>query len=275
MLISEVHVLPKYSLDDLLTIMSTLRSDNGCNWDKAQTFDTLVPYAIEEAHEVAEAIAEKNYPHLCDELGDLLLQVVFQSQIAQEAGYFQFTDVVNAISEKMVRRHPHVFNQQTELTPEQVSVQWSAIKAQEQGEKPKRRYLLDAVPSGLPALTRAEKLQKQASKVGFDWHDPRAVILKLREELDEIDHALTHTPETVKEELGDLLFCVVNLARHLNFDTEQALKEANVKFARRFGFIEDSLNAKNKPFSESNLAELEDLWQQAKQAEKQQTLSNV
>ena len=264
-----------YSLDDLLGIMSTLRSENGCNWDKAQTFDTLAPYAIEEAHEVAEAIAEKNYPHVCDELGDLLLQVVFQAQIAKEAGLFQFADVVNAISSKMVRRHPHVFNQQSALTPEEVSQQWAAIKAQEQGDKPKRRYLLDAVPSGLPALTRAEKLQKQASKVGFDWHDPRAVILKLREELDEIDHALTHTPETVKEELGDLLFCVVNLARHLNFDTEQALKEANVKFARRFGFIEDSLTEQNKIFADSNLGELEHLWQKAKDQEKQLPASSV
>ena len=154
-------------------------------------------------------------------------------------------------------------------SPEQVSVQWAEIKAQEQGIQPKRRYLLDAVPTGLPALTRAEKLQKQASKVGFDWHDPRAVILKLREELDEIDHALTHTPDTVKEELGDLLFCVVNLARHLNFDTEQALKEANVKFARRFGLIEDSLSAQNKSFPDSHLGELEHLWQEAKLAEKQ------
>ena len=249
--------------------MVTLRSESGCNWDKAQTFDTLAPYAIEEAHELAEAIAEKNYPHVCDELGDVLLQVVFQSQIAKEAGLFQFDDVVNAISRKMVRRHPHVFSQQSYLSPEQVSVQWAEIKAQEQGVMSKRRYLLDAVPTGLPALTRAEKLQKQASKVGFDWHDPRAVILKLREELDEIDHALTHTPDTVKEELGDLLFCVVNLARHLNFDTEQALKEANVKFSRRFGFIEDSLTEQNKTFADSNLGELEHLWQKAKQSEKQ------
>ncbi|MEN9429170.1 MAG: hypothetical protein RJA86_29 [Pseudomonadota bacterium] len=261
--------MSNYSINDFLAIMATLRSENGCNWDKAQTFDTLAPYAIEEAHELAEAIAEKNYPQVCDELGDVLLQVVFQSQIAKEAGLFQFDDVVNAISRKMVRRHPHVFSQQSNLSPEQVSVQWAEIKAQEQGIQPKRRYLLDAVPTGLPALTRAEKLQKQASKVGFDWHDPRAVILKLREELDEIDHALTHTPDTVKEELGDLLFCVVNLARHLNFDTEQALKEANVKFARRFGFIEDSLSAQNKSFPDSHLGELEHLWQEAKLAEKQ------
>lgn len=267
--LKEVFSLSQYTLKDLLDIMSTLRGDKGCSWDKAQTFDTLAPYAIEEAHEVAEAIAEKNYPHLCDELGDLLLQVVFQSQIAQESGYFNFADVVNAISEKMLRRHPHVFNQQNDLTAEQVSEQWAAIKAQEKNHPKKSyRYLLDAVPTGLPAFTRAEKIQKQASKVGFDWHDPHAVILKLREELDEIEHALTHTPQTVAEEIGDLLFCAVNLTRHLNIDAEQTLKEANVKFSRRFGFIEDQLRQQNKLFADSNLAEMEQLWQLAKQAEK-------
>ena len=260
--------LSTYTLDDLLNIMARLRGPDGCNWDKQQTFATLAPYAIEEAHEVAEAIAEQNYAHVCEELGDLLLQVVFQAQIAKEAGHFVLADVVNAISSKMVRRHPHVFAGQNSLTPEQVSAQWAEIKAAEKGDGKQRRYLLDSVSHGLPALTRAEKLQKQASKVGFDWHDPRAVILKLREELDEIDDALTNKPETVKEELGDLLFCVVNLARHLHLDTEQALKEANVKFVRRFGFIEDSLRQSGKDFADSDLGEMEHLWQMAKQAEK-------
>ena len=181
-----------YSINDLKKIMQTLRSEQGCNWDKQQTFDSLAPYAIEEAHEVAEAIAQKSYPHVCDELGDLLLQVVFQSQIAQEQNLFSFDDVVNAISQKMIRRHPHVFEQANNLTPEQVSQQWADIKAQEQqfNTTKQRRYLLDAVATGQPALTRALNIQKTVAKMGFDWNDTRAVILKIREELDEVQQAI-------------------------------------------------------------------------------------
>ncbi|PTQ87860.1 nucleoside triphosphate pyrophosphohydrolase [Agitococcus lubricus] len=256
-----------YTLEDLLKIMAQLRGSNGCNWDKAQTFASLAPYAIEEAHEVAEVIAEQKYHLLADELGDLLLQVVFQSQIASEQGLFSFADVVQAISEKMVRRHPHVFNEQQDLSPEQVSAQWALIKAQEPSTHKARRYLLEHVATGQPALTRAEKLQKQASKVGFDWHDPNAVIAKLREELDEVEDAIAHSPATIAEELGDLLFCVVNLARHLRVDAEQCLKLANSKFTRRFNFIEDHLQQQDKTFSQTNLIEMEQLWQLAKQAE--------
>lgn len=257
-----------YTIDDLRQIMAQLRSENGCNWDKQQTFESLVPYAIEEAHEVAEAVNSKNYPHLCEELGDLLLQVVFHAQIAQEQQLFSFDDVVNSISQKMIRRHPHVFDEQTELSPEQVSEQWATIKAQEKQQAvDKTSYLLDQVASGQPALTRAEKLQKTVAKMGFDWNDTRAVILKIREELDEIDLALRETPETVEEELGDLLFCTVNLARHLKLDSEQTLKKANNKFTRRFNFIEDQLRQRDKGFKDSDLAEMEHFWQLAKMAE--------
>ncbi|HMY28551.1 MAG TPA: nucleoside triphosphate pyrophosphohydrolase [Agitococcus sp.] len=257
-----------YHIEDLRNIMAQLRSENGCNWDKQQTFESLVPYAIEEAHEVAEAVNSKNYSHLCEELGDLLLQVVFHAQIAQEQQLFSFDDVVNSISQKMIRRHPHVFAEQTELSPEQVSEQWATIKAQEKQQTvDKTSYLLDQVASGQPALTRAEKLQKTVAKMGFDWNDTRAVILKIREELDEIDLALRETPETVEEELGDLLFCTVNLARHLELDSEQTLKKANNKFTRRFNFIEDQLRQRDKGFKDSDLAEMEHFWQLAKMAE--------
>lgn len=257
-----------YRIDDLINIMAQLRSEQGCNWDKQQTFDSLAPYVIEEAHEVTEAIAAQDYPHLCEELGDLLLQVVFQAQIAQEQQLFNFDDVVDAISQKMVRRHPHVFQQANDLTPEQVSQQWANIKAQEQALKPQkqRRYLLENLATGQPALSRAEKIQKAVSKVGFDWSDTRAVILKVREELDEIQQALNESPETIQEELGDLLFCVVNLARHLHLDCEHSLKLANVKFTRRFNFIEDKLYEQSKDFSQTDLAEMEHFWQLAKQA---------
>ncbi|MCC6375165.1 MAG: nucleoside triphosphate pyrophosphohydrolase [Moraxellaceae bacterium] len=259
-----------YSINDLKKIMQTLRSEQGCNWDKQQTFDSLAPYAIEEAHEVAEAIAQKNHPHVCDELGDLLLQVVFQSQIAQEQNLFSFDDVVNAISQKMIRRHPHVFEQANNLTPEQVSQQWADIKAQEQqfNTTKQRRYLLDAVATGQPALTRALNIQKTVAKMGFDWNDTRAVILKIREELDEVQQAINETPNTIQEELGDLLFCVVNLARHLKLDSEYTLKLANEKFVRRFNFIEDKLREQAKDFSQTDLAEMEHFWQLAKVADK-------
>lgn len=257
-----------YHIEDLRNIMAQLRSENGCNWDKQQTFESLVPYAIEEAHEVAEAVNSKNYSHLCEELGDLLLQVVFHAQIAQEQQLFSFDDVVNSISQKMIRRHPHVFAEQTELSSEQVSEQWASIKAQEKQQAvDKTSYLLDQVASGQPALTRAEKLQKTVAKMGFDWNDTRAVVLKIREELDEIDLALRETPETVEEELGDLLFCTVNLARHLKLDSEQTLKKANDKFTRRFNFIEDQLRQRDKGFADTNLAEMEYFWQLAKIAE--------
>lgn len=253
-----------YTINDLKKIMAQLRGPHGCNWDKAQTFESLAPYAIEEAHEVAHAIATQDYQNLCDELGDLLLQVVFQTQMAHEQQLFNFDDVVNAISQKLIRRHPHVFEAQTALSKEQVSQQWANIKAQEQPQK-QRRYLLDEVAIGQPALTRAEKIQKAVAKVGFDWQSPHQVLLKIKEEVAEIEHAMAHSPHTVQEELGDLLFCVVNLARHLALDSEQTLKQANIKFSQRFNFIEQRLQQQNKTLAQSHLDEMEQLWQLAKQ----------
>lgn len=258
-----------YNINDLRQIMAQLRSEQGCNWDKQQTFESLVPYAIEEAHEVAEAVNNKDYQHLCEELGDLLLQVVFQAQIAQEQQLFSFDDVVNGISEKMIRRHPHVFAEQSQLTPEQVSQQWATIKAQEKQQQNKQQdYLLDQVSLGQPAFSCAEKLQKTVAKVGFDWPDSRAVMLKIREEVEEIEQALNESPETLEEEVGDLLFCIVNLTRHLKLDSEQTLKKANAKFMRRFNVVEDQLKTRNKNFTDSDLAEMEHFWQLAKLATK-------
>ena len=259
----------------LLTIMDELREK--CPWDKKQTNDSLQKYAIEEVFELIEAISNDDKSPLATddikgELGDVLLQIVFHAHLYAEQARFDMADVIYTLQEKLIRRHPHVFDKENLKTDEDVKRRWDEIKQIENQDRPKR--LLSDVKAGT-ALMTAQNLQKQAGKVGFDWHDPRAVILKLREELDEIDHALTNTPETVKEELGDLLFCVVNLARHLNFDTEQALKEANVKFARRFGFIEDSLTEQNKTFADSNLGELEHLWQKAKDQEKQLPASSV
>lgn len=258
----------KYALDDLLDIMATLRSEQGCSWDRKQSFDSLAKYVIEEAHEVTEAIAARDYAHLCEELGDLLLQVVFQAQIAKEQGLFRFEDVVQAISAKLVRRHPHVFAAQTGLTPEQVSSQWELIKAEEKAGKGQGRHFMDEVASGLPALARTEKLQKQAARVGFDWQDPQAVLRKMREELDEIDHALREDPDEVPGEVGDLLFGVVNLARHLDVDSELALKLTNDKFVRRFNLIEDELRRRGKTLASSHLEEMEFYWQEAKRRER-------
>lgn len=258
---------PRYDLPALLDIMATLRSENGCSWDRKQSFETLAKYVIEEAHEVTEAIAARDYTHLCEELGDLLLQVVFQAQIGREQGLFDFSDVVQGISAKLVRRHPHVFADQTGLTPEEVSSQWELIKAEEKAGKGQGQWFMEQVSSGLPALARAEKLQKQASKVGFDWNNPRAVLEKMQEELGEIDQALQESPEKVAEEVGDLLFCAVNLARHLNVDSEQALKLTNQKFVRRFNHIEERLQQQGKTLEGSDLGEMENLWQEAKRRE--------
>lgn len=269
------------SLNRLLAIMARLRDpERGCPWDLEQDFSTIAPYTLEEAHEVADAIARNDLRNLEEELGDLLLQVVFHAQMASEQQVFDFEDVARGIAEKMIRRHPHVFpggqldGERSDIGSEQVVANWDAIKAAEKaarGERPQR--LLDAVSAGLPALTRAEKLQKKAGKVGFDWNDPRAVIAKLREELDEVEAELDAADagqgsrSAQEDELGDLLFCVVNLARHLDLDSEMALKRANAKFERRFAHIEDSLAAQGLQFTDATLDQMEALWVEAKQRE--------
>lgn len=264
------------SLNKLLTIMARLRDPvGGCPWDLEQDFSTIAPYTLEEAHEVADAIARGDLRNLEEELGDLLLQVVFHAQMASEEKLFDFEDVARGISEKMIRRHPHVFpggqfeGQGVTIDTAEVIANWESIKAAEKAERGEKHVrVLDGIAAGLPALTRAEKLQKKAGKVGFDWNDPRAVLAKLREEIDEIEAELDHGDRAAQEdELGDLLFCVVNLARHLDLDSEMALKRANAKFERRFAHIEDSLAARSLQFADASLAEMEVLWVEAKRLE--------
>jgi nucleoside triphosphate diphosphatase len=268
---------PSRDISRLLEIMAALRTPGtGCPWDLEQDFSTIAPYTLEEAYEVADAIARGDLADLREELGDLLLQVVFHARMAQEEGAFGFEDVVNAITEKLIRRHPHVFGDARGLTPEAVERQWERIKGEEKAGKAAARVVegragaLAGVPVGLPALTRALKLQQKAGKVGFDWNDPLAVLAKIREEADEIETAI-HSDERrqAAAEVGDLLFAVVNLARHLDADPEGVLRATNAKFERRFGAIEHALAERGKSPKDSTLAEMDALWNVAKAAEKQ------
>jgi len=240
-------------IDPLLEIMRLLRDpDTGCEWDKVQTFKTIAPYTIEEAYEVADAIERDDMVSLRDELGDLLLQVVFHSQIAADQGKFDFQDVVTSICDKMTRRHPHIFGEASE------SPGWEQIKAGER-EQSGQSSALDGVALALPALLRAQKIQKRASRVGFDWPDKAPVKEKLLEELDEVEAA--SSDEQVHEEIGDLLFSAVNLARHYKVDAERALADATEKFTKRFNLVEANLD---KDMEEMSIEELEAEWQKAK-----------
>lgn len=239
----------------IVAIMARLRDPvNGCEWDRAQSFATIAPYTIEEAYEVVDAIARGDTDDLKDELGDLLLQVVFHSRIAEEAGLFDLSDVVNAISDKMERRHPHIFGDATSGG----QPMWEQIKAAERATKTGASGALAGVALGLPALSRAEKLQKRAARVGFDWPDAAGPRAKVDEELHEVE---TAAPEDRAGEVGDLLFSVVNWARHLGIDAEAALRSANAKFEQRFAAME----AGDPHFAERSLAEQEAAWVQAKQ----------
>src|SRR5262249_23327359 len=245
---------------------------SGCPWDLEQDFSSIAPYTIEEAYEVADAIARGDLDDLRDELGDLLLQVVFHARMAQEQGVFDFGDVVHAITEKLLRRHPHVFGDARGLKVEAVNELWERIKAQEKvaqvGDGPTEAGALAGVPVALPALTRALKLQAKAGKVGFDWNDPRAVLSKIREEADEIEAVLDgEDRDALGREVGDLLFAVVNLARHVKADPEAVLRATNQKFERRFASIERALAAQGKSPRHSTLAEMDALWDAAKAAE--------
>ena len=259
----------------LLEIMDALRDPvSGCAWDQVQTFSSIAPYTIEEAYEVAEAIARGDMPDLRDELGDLLLQVVFHAAMARDEKAFDFGDVVEAICAKMIRRHPHVFGDAGDMTQAQISAQWGAIKAQEKAARAARDGvmpgLLDSVKSGQPALTRAVRLQDKASSVGFDWNDARAVLAKIREETDEIEQALDAADaDNLAEEIGDLLFIIANLARHANVDPETATRNANAKFEARFGYIERALSAQGRTLDQASLPEMEALWLAAKAASKE------
>ena len=269
-----------YQLDDLLHLMARLRDpQHGCPWDLQQDFRSIVPHTLEEAYEVADAIERGDFEHLPGELGDLLFQVVYYSQLGREEGRFDFSRVVDAITTKLVRRHPHVFPDgdlygavdAPRLDEAAIKRRWEEIKAEERAEKavaPEQLSLLDDVPSTLPALSRAAKLQKRAAQVGFDWPEALPVLDKVREELDEVLEAMSENdPQAVAEELGDLLFAVVNLARHLKNDPETALRAANAKFERRFRFIEQALREAGRPIENCRLEELDALWGEAKKAE--------
>ena len=269
---------PSRDISALLDIMAALRTPgSGCPWDLEQDFSTIAPYTIEEAYEVAEAIARGDFEDLREELGDLLLQVVYHARMAEEQDVFAFADVVEAITRKMIRRHPHVFpDAEGKLVPA-IKGNWDRIKAEEKAERAARRpstdhdspSILSAVKAGQPALTRAMQLQRKASEVGFDWNDPRAVLAKIREEADEIEAALdTADAEELADETGDLLFAVVNLARHVKADPELALRRTNTKFERRFGYIERALATKQRSLADASLAEMDVLWNEAKKVEK-------
>jgi MazG family protein len=256
-------------IESLLAVVARLRDpDRGCPWDLKQTFRTILPYTLEEAYEVAEAIELDDMAELCEELGDLLFQVAIYARMAEEQGSFDFGDVVASISAKMIRRHPHVFGDAEVASEQEVRENWEAMKAAEREAKGKRLRLsvLDGVAQALPALVRAEKLQKRAARVGFDWDDPAGVADKVREELGECEETFTAQPDPTRRvhEVGDLLFTCVNLARHLGVDAEQALRAANHRFERRFQRVEVCLRAAGQEPAPEHREEMERLWETVK-----------
>ena len=253
----------------LLQIMDNLRNpEGGCPWDVEQDYKSIAPYTVEEAYEVADAIERGDLNDLKEELGDLLLQVVFHAQMASEEHSFTFADVVQSICDKMVRRHPHVFEQADGRDSEEQTVQWEEIKAAERAAKGDRKAgLLDDVPLGLPGMTRAVKLQKRAARVGFDWPTATDVLRKLTEEAGELTEAVEQNDaDAIEDEFGDLLFVMTNLSRHLKVDPEAALRRTNEKFRTRFEYVEGRVAASGKAFEDFSLDELEDFWQAAKTA---------
>jgi ATP diphosphatase len=274
---------PSSDISRLLEIMAALRApETGCPWDLEQDFASIVPYTLEEAYEVADAIERGDLADLRDELGDLLLQVVFHARMAEEQGAFAFPDVVEAITRKLIRRHPHVFGDTKDLSPEEVKSLWDEIKRREKAERHKARErlgmppeaheagFLGGIPTALPALTRAQKLTAKAAKVGFDWPEPTQVIDKIHEELEEVKEASSSGErDKIEDEIGDLLFSVTNLARHFNIDPERALRRTNAKFERRFRAIEEALKRQNRSLDDASLEEMERLWVEAKRAERE------
>ena len=255
----------------LIKVMARLRDpESGCPWDIEQTFETIAPYTIEEAYEVAEAIAQQDMPALKEELGDLLLQVVYHSRMAEEDGNFDFDSVAKTITDKMIRRHPHVFGDDSVATADAQTANWETQKAAERAKKAEaggqRPSAIDGVPLPLPALTRAEKLTKRAARVGFDWPNVSQVFDKLAEEIGELQAEIDSgaPADRLEDELGDMLFCVANLARHLKVDPEEALRRTNRKFERRFRAVEDSFAAEDRDIAEASLDEMEERWQTAK-----------
>ncbi|ULR46125.1 nucleoside triphosphate pyrophosphohydrolase [Rhizobium sp. K102] len=272
---------PSKDISRLIEIMAALRHpETGCPWDIEQNFQTIKPYTIEEAYEVSDAIERGDMDDLCDELGDLLLQVVFHARMAEEAGEFSFGDVVNAITTKMIRRHPHVFARSEADTPDAVKIQWDEIKQAEKRERAERRSrrgitedfkggFLGSVQRSFPALTEALKLQERAAKVGFDWSAPEPILDKIEEEIGELRTALRDGDRAkVSDELGDLIFAVVNIGRHVKTDPEQALRGTNTKFRRRFNHIEQVLDAEGETLEAATLERMEEIWQAAKAIER-------
>ena len=257
-------------IDRLLAIMARLRDgQNGCPWDVEQTFATIAPYTVEEAYEVADAIERGDLTDLRDELGDLLLQVVFHARMAEEQGVFDFDDVARAINDKMVRRHPHVFGDESYASLAHQKEGWEQLKAAERADKGRTASLLDDVPTGLPALTRAVKLSKRAAQVGFVWPAVENVMAKLAEEVGELQAEISAGDlEKARHELGDVLFVVANIARTLDIDPEDALRYTNAKFARRFRWVEQRLAERGKRPDQSDLAEMDALWEEVKAAER-------
>ena len=264
-------IQPSRDISRLLEIMAALRNpDGGCPWDLEQDYMSIRNYTIEEAYEVADAIERQDFDDLRDELGDLLLQPVFHAQMAAEDGRFDFGDVVQAITEKLIRRHPHVFGEQAARDAGGAKARWDDVKEDERKAKASKRdgeaSVLDDVPMVLPSLARAEKLTKRAAKVGFDWPDVPAVLAKVTEELDELQAAATDRQR--HEEMGDLLFAVANLARHLHIDPEAALRDANAKFTRRFHYVEDRARADGVAMADAGLERLDGYWNEIRAADK-------
>lgn len=263
----------RFNLDDLIYLMSRLRDpERGCPWDLQQDFASIVPHTLEEAYEVADTIEREDWPHLQDELGDLLFQVIFYAQLGREQTLFDMDQIIHQLVTKLVRRHPHVFPDGTlrgeartqAIASDEVNQQWEAIKSQEREEKSRAR-VLDEVPLALPALSRAAKLQKRAATVGFDWAEACDVLDKIEEEIAELRQAMSAQDEAaVADEMGDLLFAQVNLARKLGVNAEQAVRATNAKFERRFNYIEDQVKASGQPWSAFTLAQLDQWWDQAK-----------
>lgn len=260
--------------EKLVEIMATLRGPNGCPWDKQQDFNSLKPMLVEEVYEVLEAVENNDSDGMSEELGDLLLHVVFHAQLGKESGLFDIDTIVGKISDKLVRRHPHVFGDESASTPEEVIKNWEAIKAQEKAEKlknrtPDQRSLLEGIPAKLPAIHEAHQISARAARVGFDWPDVEGIFDKLQEEVLELKEVISAGQEDgrrdrLEDEIGDMLFVIVNIARYLKIDSESALKRANRKFKSRFQYMERELAEQGKSLDQTSLEEMEALWQKAK-----------
>lgn len=256
-------------LEELLLVMDRLRGENGCNWDKKQTHESLIPYLLEESYEVVDALEKKDKENLKEELGDLLFQIVFHSKIASETNEFEMKDVISEITQKLIRRHPHVFQTQEDLHPDEVIANWAKIKEKEKEKK--NKTLLGDIPLSFPALQRALKIQEKVSTVGFDWESTGEVLEKVEEEFNELKEEINRDPQNsikIQEEFGDLLFSMVNLSRFLKINPETALRKANSKFENRFKFVEETAKVEKNGLQNMSKEEMENLWQKSKKIDR-------